>query len=92
MIYLEAHPIDPSILNCCYIADNNDWSHRQQPKYQRFIKSAIITENQEQESTNQGMPTKKKKIINRKYKCLPSYIFTGFTYNHISILLNNTDC
>lgn len=54
IILLEAHPIDPGLLNCCYTADNNDWSHRQQPRYQRFVKSSVIIEHKK-ESFNQGM-------------------------------------
>ncbi|KAE9544112.1 hypothetical protein AGLY_001801 [Aphis glycines] len=52
----EAHPIDPGILHCCYMADNNDWSHRQQPKYQRFMKSSLVVD-QNKESTNQARGT-----------------------------------
>jgi len=59
MIYLEAHPIDPGILHCCYMADNNHWSHRQQPKYKRFMKSSMVVD-KKKESTNKGMYMKKK--------------------------------
>lgn len=62
MIYLEAHPIDPGILQCCYMADNNHWSHRQQPKYKRFMKSSMVV-GQKKEPTNQGMYMKKKKFF-----------------------------
>lgn len=54
ILILEAHPIDPSLLNCCYTADNNDWSHRQQPRYQCFVESPVIIEHKK-ESSNQGM-------------------------------------
>lgn len=59
MIDLEAHPIDPGILQCCYMADNNHWSHRQQQKYKRFMKSSMVVD-QKKEPTNQGMYMKKK--------------------------------
>lgn len=52
----EAHPIDPGILYCCYMADNNHWSHRQQPKYQRFMKLSMEA-SQNKESTNQAKGT-----------------------------------
>lgn len=55
MIYVEAHPIDPGILHCCYVADNNHWSHRQQPKYQRFMKLSMEADKKKKESINQGM-------------------------------------
>lgn len=62
-VFLEAHPIDPGLLNCCYTADNNDWSHRQQPRYQRFMKSSVIAEH-EKESSNQGM------LIEKHHFCM----------------------
>lgn len=51
VIYIEAHPIDPGVLYCCYTANNNDWSHVQRPKYQRFVKSSIAVDRKKQ-STN----------------------------------------
>lgn len=51
--FTEAHPIDPGILYCCYTANNNDWSHRQQKKYQSFVKLSLMTNHKP--PTNKGM-------------------------------------
>lgn len=47
---LEAHPIDPGMLFCCYTANNNDWSQDQKPNFQRFVKSSIEVDQIEKSS------------------------------------------
>jgi len=46
----EAHPIDPGVIHCCYIANDKDWFHRQQPKYQHFVKSSLEAKNKKKSS------------------------------------------
>lgn len=53
-LILEAHPIDPGILYCCYTANNNDWSHRQQPKYHRFVVSSLAADHLKRKSSERG--------------------------------------
>lgn len=65
-MYIEAHPIDPGILYCCYTANNNDWFHHQQKKYRRFVKSSLVAKHKKG-STNKGMLTTKTEANTRFY-------------------------